>query len=160
MPEVMARTQQHQQLLAWPRAAVAVKGDVMQSVFPLDRRDGLDNELFGSRFLGFGAVLDAIDDERDVAALDNVMSSERPVGDAQALAVQGGAVGAAQVTYAPDMTCRVNLGVLPAHGAFVEHNFQRLLAADAQPGRRFPGILPVSSINHAKADRPLHATLL
>src|SRR5207244_541633 len=138
----------------------------VQRIFSFARRGRFHDQLIGDDLFfavlasAVLAVLNGIDHEGDVAAFDNVVHSQGPVGYTQAFAVERGAVGAAQVADAPTVASGIDFGVLPAHRAFVQDNFQGVLAADSQSAGGLPDLLGIVRINHAKANAALHATLL
>ena len=124
--QVMAGTQQCQELFARARAAVAVEGDAVEGVFPGIGGGGFDEQIIGRVVeLLFAGVADEIDDEGDVAAAEDVVHAQRPFAGAQARAVEEGAVGAAEIAHAPAVGGRADFRVTPADRAVVEHDFER-----------------------------------
>src|SRR5207244_281757 len=77
-------------------------------------------------------------DQRELAEFEDVAFLNGPFAGADAVAVEVGAVGAAQVAEAPAALGRRHLGVLPADGAVVQADFGRLLPPNAQFRRRLP----------------------
>ncbi len=90
--------------------------------------------LFG---LG-GIFLDFLDDDGNLAELQQIAGPQRPLTVAQPQAVQPRPVGAAQILYAPAAVGDTDLCVIAADGVIVEYNLERVEPSDAQQIRRFP----------------------
>src|SRR5207237_10923850 len=125
---------------AGPRAAAAVEGQRLQGLFERSPRRRLDAHVPVERRFQAAAFLDRLDDQRELAELEQVALLERPIPLADAVAVEVRPVGAAEVAQAPAALAQHNLGVLPADGGVVQPDLDRFVPPDAEPLRRLPDL--------------------
>src|SRR5262245_10033679 len=156
--QVMAGPQQGEQLFAGARAAVAIEGDAADRVFPRVAGDGFDQEMIGRGGVVplFSALLEIVNDERDVAAAENIVNANRPLARSQAGAVEKGAVGAAQIADAPTLPRAANFSVAAADGGVVEDDFECVEAAGAQETFRFPDLAFDVAVDATQTDALFH----
>ena len=160
--EVVAGPEQGHELVAGAGRAATVEGQALQGLVPGRLGRALDAHAVVGRLARRRSArlfLDGLDDDGHFAELQQVARPQRPLAVAEADAVEAGAVGAAQVAHAPAAVGGLDLGVVAADRAVVQHDLQRIEPADAQQVRRFPGLSLDGPIQSAQADRPFHAAL-
>src|SRR5262245_13787263 len=157
----MAGAQQRQQLLARPRTTVAVESDALECVLPGIGGGRLDEQILRRVVeVGVACIADDIDNERDIAAAEDIVHAQRPFAGAEARTVEKGAVGAAKVADAPAVGGGADFRVPPADGAVIEHDFERGEAAGAEQTVRLPDLAFDFAAYAAQAYLPPHASLL
>src|SRR5262249_12739443 len=153
--EVVPGAAQSEQRVAGPRAAVAVQSHLLDRLVAGGLEAAGDPHGVGDAVFRIGlhlAVGDGLDDHGDLTELDQVADAEGPVAVAEADAVEAGAVGAAEVADAPAAVGGFDLGVVAAHGAVIEHDFEGFEPANAENLGRFPGPAFLGAVHPTQAD--------
>jgi hypothetical protein len=131
-PRWASRTATASCRIDWRRS---FEGHPLEGLVPGGLGRPLDAHLLAARpgRGGFRLVLDeGLDDDGDLAELEQVAQADRPLAGAQADAVEACAVGAAQVAQPPAAVGHADLGVVAADGVVVEDDFQRIEPAHPQ----------------------------
>src|SRR6266436_4387439 len=124
VPEMMPRAKQGQKLIARPGTAFAVESQALKRVFPGRAGGCLDEDLVSGLEFAVGRVVDLLDHQGDLAALNDVVFAKLALAAAKADAVQKGAIGAGQVAELPALFGGADFRVPPADRGVVQDNFE------------------------------------
>ncbi len=160
--QVMAGTQQRQQLLPLARTAFAVERQSLDRLVPAVDLGRLDEHVLhaGGRHIVLLDFLDSLDHDRQVAEADQVVHLEWQFARPEAGAVEVGAVGAAEVADAPAVAVDAEFGMPAADGSVVENHFEGGEPAGTQDAVRFPDLAFDLAGDAAQANSSLHVSSL
>ncbi len=150
--QVVARAEQGEHLLPGAGAVLGVEDKALQGVLDAVGGAGLDQHvaLDGGHLL-LAAVAEHFNNERDVAEADDVVLAEG------VLAIEKGAVGAAQIADAPAGGRVLDLGMPAADRAVIQHDLQRGQPAGPQDRFALPELALNLAVDAAELNVSLHA---